>query len=141
MKQVSYNQGLRKQRSLKKLNLESVRSGNTTFGKIGESYAAHLLKSKGYSIIARNYKTHLAEIDLIAQKANILFFVEVKTRKSMKYGLPQEAVNSKKLAKIKLAGYQYLKENNLSSIKVQILVVAIVVNENSVTYGRVINVN
>ena len=61
----------------------------------------------------RNYRCFLGEIDIIAKDKNILCFVEVKTRKTKEYGLPEEAIDGhkqKKLAKVALA---YLKEKKI----------------------------
>ena len=47
-------------------------------GRLGEEYAARLLEREGYRILSRNFRTRYGEIDLIAQKGEILAFVEVK---------------------------------------------------------------
>jgi putative endonuclease len=52
-------------------------------GYLGEFIAVCLLKLKGYRILARRYKTVCGEIDIVAQKADSLAFVEVKSRKSV----------------------------------------------------------
>lgn len=49
-------------------------------GRLGEEYAARLLEREGYRILSRNFHTRYGEIDLIAQKGEILAFIEVKTR-------------------------------------------------------------
>ena len=60
---------------------------NYSAGKLAEFLACGLLKTKGYKIVARNYKTgkgtHAGEIDIIAKKDNLLVFVEVKKRKTL----------------------------------------------------------
>ena len=67
------------------------------FGKEGEALAvSHLLK-KGYKILANNYRSGRAEIDIIAEEDGVYIFVEVKTRETDKYGLPEEAVSTKKI--------------------------------------------
>jgi len=78
-------------------------------GARGESYASGLLIEGGYKIIAKNFKCKLGEIDLIAIKDNVLVFVEVKTRKSIKYGMPEEAVTQRKLWKISKVGEFFRK--------------------------------
>lgn len=62
----------------------------------GENAAAKFLEKKGYRIISRNYKTHIGEIDIIAQDGNTIVFVEVKTRGNESFGKPFEAVNKRK---------------------------------------------
>lgn len=70
-----------------------MRKNNQVKGKSGEDLAVKYLKKKRYKIVERNYRKGTAEIDIIALKENILCFVEVKTRESLKYGRPSEAVN------------------------------------------------
>ena len=75
-------------------------SNNKTSGTKGEDAAAHYLEKKGYEIVKRNYRTSGAEIDLIAKKGDTLCFVEVKTRKSGDFGLPEEFVDFRKRRQI-----------------------------------------
>jgi len=65
-------------------------------GKTGESIAARYLLEQGYVILHRDYRYKRAEIDLIAEKDDLLVFIEVKTRSSDKFGYPEEAVNRRK---------------------------------------------
>ena len=81
-------------------------SNNLSRGKEGEKLAVSYLESQGYKIIEKNFKKRYGEIDIIAQKEDVLIFIEVKTRWSKKYGLPEEAVTSWKLKSvIKTAQY------------------------------------
>ena len=80
----------------------------------GENFAAKFLKKNGYRIICRNYDVGFAEIDIIAQKADITAFVEVKQRKSTAYGLPGEAVGREKQRKIRRAAESYIANNSLN---------------------------
>ena len=56
--------------------------------KTGEALAVAHLKARGYEILERNYRAVRGEIDLIAQDGDFIVFVEVKTRRSLKFGLP-----------------------------------------------------
>lgn len=78
-------------------------------GEKGEGLAAEYLKNQGYRIIKRNYKTRIGEIDLIANHGGTLVFIEVKTRESLLYGEPFEAVNKRKRRKIANVATLYLK--------------------------------
>ena len=78
-------------------------------GTKGENLAVTFLKKKGYKIIARNYKTFIGEIDIIAKDGNTTVFIEVKTRKNDSFGYPFEAVNNKKRQKLKNLALLYLK--------------------------------
>ena len=74
---------------------------NKAVGGLGEDFAVYYLESCGYRIIERNFRCRLGEIDLIAQDGKTLVFVEVKTRRSRRYGSPQEAVTTAKQAKLR----------------------------------------
>ncbi|MBI4847877.1 MAG: YraN family protein [Nitrospirae bacterium] len=80
-----------------------------TLGEKGEGLAAAFLKKKGYSIIEQNYKNSIGEIDIIAKDDDTLVFIEVKTRESIEFGLPFEAVNNRKRRKIANVALLYLK--------------------------------
>ncbi|MBP5200893.1 MAG: YraN family protein [Schwartzia sp.] len=76
-------------------------------GDSGEAFAAEYLAGKGLSILERNYRTPMGEIDLIAQDGRELVFVEVKTRKSERYGQPALAVGPEKQRRILRAAVWY----------------------------------
>jgi putative endonuclease len=98
-------------------------------GDAGEDLAAAALKKQGYKILARNYTTPLGEIDLIARHRGELVFIEVKTRKSLRFGEPQDAVSAPKQARLrKLADY-YLKRQRLGEVPVRFDVVGITLIE------------
>ncbi|MEK7461378.1 MAG: YraN family protein [Patescibacteria group bacterium] len=73
-----------------------------TTGQIGENLAAKLLQTKGYKILARNLKNKLGEIDLLTEHKKIIVLVEVKTKRGLLFGLPQEMVNWHKQQKLRL---------------------------------------
>ncbi len=87
-------------------------SAKRCLGVAGEKEAERFLKKKGYRIIARNYRTRHGEIDLIALDGDTLVFVEVKTRGSDNFGLPQEAVDRRKRAHITKVSKYFLAENH-----------------------------
>ncbi len=78
-------------------------------GDYGEDLACRLLVKKGYSLIERNFACKMGEIDIIASDGKELAFVEVKTRKRTDFGLPCEAVDSKKQARLLKTAQFYLK--------------------------------
>ena len=79
-------------------------------GEKGEGLAEKFLRKKGYNILKRNFKTSIGEIDIIALDKECLVFIEVKSRKSLEYGQPFEAVNSHKRRKIAKVAMLYLKK-------------------------------
>ncbi len=78
-------------------------SNNLYIGKIGEDYAVQHLVGLGFSIVERNWRFRRLEVDIIASKDRILHFIEVKTRTSTQYGLPEMAVSSQKMSFLKEA--------------------------------------
>jgi putative endonuclease len=84
----------------------------TLTGINGEKFAEDYLISNGFIILERNYRYKRSEIDLIAQVENTLVFLEVKARTSQKFGLPEEAVNLKKMNKIKEGAEEFIHQIN-----------------------------
>jgi putative endonuclease len=95
-------------------------------GKKGEIKAANYLKKLGYKIIETNYKNNIGEIDIIAALKGVLCFVEVKTRSSLKFGLPRDAVTTHKQNKIKLVATSYLQQKNMLNSLVSFDVIDII---------------
>ncbi len=96
-----------------------------SLGKRGESWAVSELENKNYKILARNYRTRLGEIDIIAKDKDTICFVEVKTRSSDLRGLPAESVSFSKKRQIAKAALGYLKENRLLNHKARFDVVSV----------------
>lgn len=86
-----------------------------TLGKKGEDIAAAFLEKKGYNILFRNYKCSFGEIDIIAKHKKTLSFIEVKTRSTKKYGLPQEAVTPAKQAKISRVALEFVQRYKMDN--------------------------
>lgn len=85
---------------------------NILTGKLGEDEATKYLTDNGYKIIERNWHySKNAEIDIIAEDNSELVFVEVKTRTTLNYGHPFEAVTQEKIQKIHKAIYGYLSQS------------------------------
>ena len=95
------------------LNKKKVKDSSVEKGKEGEEEAVRFLKKLGYKIIDRNYKTKFGEIDIIALDSSTLVFIEVKKRKSLAFGKPEEAVDIKKQKKILKVAISYLKEKKI----------------------------
>ena len=82
-------------------------------GKLGEEKAVAFLQNEGYAILETNWTFQKAEIDIIAQKDNILAIVEVKTRSSLDFGLPQDFVTPKKIQLLVKGVNEYVVSNDL----------------------------
>jgi putative endonuclease len=89
-------------------------------GKAGEDLAARHLESRGFTVVARRYRTRMGEIDLVATSGDLVAFIEVKTRRGTGFGLPAESVNPVKQARLTrvaalfLAGHPALASKDLS---------------------------
>lgn len=97
-------------------------------GYQGEAQAVSSLEKLGFSILETNYRTSFCEIDIIAKEDDTLCFIEVKTRSSLKKGLPKESVNYTKQKKIIQGAQFYLKAFKLNNIRVRFDVIEIYVN-------------
>lgn len=84
-------------------------------GKKGEDLAVAFLKKKHYKILFRNYRCRFGEVDIIALHRNRLSFIEVKTRTSVSFGLPQEAVSREKQRKISMVALEFIQRYRLES--------------------------
>ena len=82
---------------------------NQSLGRLGEDYTCEYLQTKGYKILERNFRNKLGEIDLIAQDGKTICFIEIKTRRSQRYGAPFEAVHSTKQLRMVRLALSYLK--------------------------------
>jgi len=99
---------------------------NIYLGRRGEEFAVELLKENGYRILYRNYKTKLGEIDIIAKDRDCTCFIEVKTRRSDRFGSPAEALTLSKQRQISKAALLFLKENKLLNKKARFDVASVV---------------
>lgn len=94
-------------------------------GKAGEELAAAFLAKEGYRILERNFRSPLGEIDIVAVDKGTLVFVEVKTRSSNKFGLPEEAVNHRKQHQMTKAAQLYISRKRLFNSPARFDVVAV----------------
>ena len=86
-----------------------MRGVNKNIGALGEKIALNHLLSKNYELIVTNYSTRFGEIDLIMKDKDILVFVEVKTKKGLDFGLPEDMFTRGKYTKVKRMATTYLK--------------------------------
>lgn len=82
-------------------------------GQLGEDLAVDFLIKNGYEILDRNWRYQKAEVDIIAQKKDILSVVEVKTRSNLEFGLPQDFVKPKKIQLLVKAINEYVVKKDL----------------------------
>lgn len=96
-----------------------------TFGAQNEAAVVKVLRRKGYKIVARNFRTALGEIDIIAKHKRTLVFIEVKARRSTAYGDPKWAVTPAKQRTISKVALIYLKMNGGTHTKARFDVVTV----------------
>ncbi len=94
-------------------------------GPAGEDVAVDFLRLKGYRILARNYRASRREIDVVAQSAETLVFVEVKSRATSGHGLPQESVVPRKQRQIAMAALDYVRRSSGVPSQIRFDVVAV----------------
>lgn len=77
-------------------------------GVLGEKMAAKYLTAKGFTILHQNWRHSHWEVDVIASLNDILHFIEVKTRRTQKFGYPEDDVTQKKIQNLINASEEYL---------------------------------
>jgi putative endonuclease len=94
-------------------------------GAAGEAAAEGALRRRGYTIVERNFRCRLGEVDLIALDGRTVVFVEVKTRRRPAAGSPFDAVDARKQRQIVRAAECYLAARRLQDRAVRFDVVAV----------------
>ena len=94
-------------------------------GKSGEDLAALELERRGYAILARRYRTHRGEIDIVARDGETIVFIEVKARLSAEFGRAAEAVTWRKQRRLVRMAAEYLARYRLANHPCRFDVVAI----------------
>jgi len=97
----------------------------TAIGKYGEDLAVAFLKKQGYVILERNFRIRGGEIDIVALDGQVLAYVEVKTRSSHQFGLPEESVTYYKIKFLKRASkfYRTSRKNLPEQERIDVLAV------------------
>lgn len=94
-------------------------------GDRGEAFAAEVLQSLGFEILATKYRTRYGEIDIIARENACYHFIEVKTRVGNGFGYPEEAVDRTRQDRMKRTAEFYMLHNNLNGMRMAFDVIAI----------------
>ncbi len=100
-------------------------------GILGEKLAKDFLKKRGYHIKETNYRCPQGEIDIIAKHKDYLVFIEVRTKRSLEFGTPEESITPAKIEKLKATASHYLQNhNNLPSLwRIDIVVIELAQQE------------
>lgn len=97
-------------------------------GNKGEDLAVGHLKANGYRILARNVRSRFGEIDCVAQRGQILCFVEIKARGSTTFGWPEESVHPQKQRRLVRLARWYLQSKRLEDCPVRFDVISLLLN-------------
>jgi len=110
-----------------------ARQGNADLktGSQGENIAVSFLEDQGYTLLDRNYRQRFGEIDIVAEERGVLVFIEVKTRRSDRYGNPFEAVDVRKQRKLSRMAQEYISRNKMEHRAARFDVVAVRLNQGS----------
>lgn len=88
-------------------------AAHNELGRWGEDLAIDYLERKGYMILERDWKSGHRDIDIIARTEDEVVFVEVKTRRTSKFGAPYEAVDYHKLRNLQAAINHYIRYRSI----------------------------
>ncbi len=105
----------------------STQQQRSAVGRYGEDVAARHLAEAGMVVLARNWRCDLGEVDLVARDGPTLVICEVKTRRGLDYGTPQEAVTARKVARLRRLAARWLAESGQRPASVRIDVVSVLV--------------
>ena len=94
-------------------------------GTKGEDFASRYLEQAGIKIIERNWRCQAGEADIIADESGTLVFVEVKTRRSIAAGFPEESVTKAKRRRYETIAAYYLSLNDSPSTRVRFDVIGV----------------
>ena len=100
-------------------------------GKLGEKLAKEFLEKRGYHIAETNYRCPEGEIDIIARQSDYLVFIEVRTKKSLQFGSPEESITAVKREKMRNTALRYRQNRDNLPLLWRIDVVAVELDERS----------
>ncbi len=109
------------------------------FGDSAEKLAESHIKTKGYKILERQFRTRYGEIDLIAKQGDEIVFIEVKARRNLSAGYPEESVTPRKLRSIEAVANFYMQAKKITG-DYRIDVIAIIIKDDEPEIRHIQNV-
>jgi len=100
-------------------------SGRQRLGAVGETLAVRHYERNGFEVLARNWRCRSGELDLVVARGSLIVFVEVKSRSSLAFGHPAEAVTAAKQQRLRRLALQWLQQTGLRATELRFDVVAI----------------
>lgn len=98
-------------------------------GQTGEDLAVCYLENQGYTIVERNYRKRIGEIDIIARDGEYLVFIEVKTRSNRRFGSPFDAVDFRKQQQISRVALAFMTQHRFGEVPVRFDVIGVHLEE------------
>lgn len=108
-------------------------------GSRGEDLACRFLQQHGYRIMRRNYYTRYGELDIICEKNQDIIFVEVKTRRSDRYGSAEEAVTYIKQQRLRKTAWLFLQQYDKPFKGIQFDVIAVHIADSGMEINHIEN--
>ena len=108
-------------------------------GLAGQQAAENFLQSKGYEVLARNYRVKTGEVDLVVKDGGYIVFVEVKFRRGFAYGYPREAVGYAKQQRIMNTAMHYLTHHKLTESDIRFDVVEVLEQQGQLYISHIEN--
>ena len=109
--------------------IDKKRTSKRKIGDLGETVAENFLRQQGYVIIEKNFYYQHGEIDIIAKEGDTLVFIEVKFRRSERFGSPEESVTPKKQELLRRTAEGYVASKNLPDTDCRFDVVSVVMKD------------
>ncbi|MCI0800598.1 MAG: YraN family protein [Chloroflexi bacterium] len=106
-------------------------------GRWGEEHARRYLEGKGYTVSETNYRSRWGEVDIVSRLGEELVFVEVKTRRGVAFGTPEESITAAKSQRLIATAQDYLQKNGLEQSRWRIDLISIHLDET----GKLLEVN
>ncbi|MBI1280187.1 MAG: YraN family protein [Anaerolineaceae bacterium] len=97
------------------------------FGRYGEQLVAKYLENGGFQIVETNWRCSLGEIDIVSRKANILIFIEVRSRHAENTEASFESINKRKRAKLAALANEYIDAHQLDNVEWRIDVIGVAI--------------
>ena len=98
-------------------------------GILGEKLAKDFLEKQGYHIWETNYRCTEGEIDIVARHEDFLVFIEVRTKKSLEFGSPEESITPAKKERMKATAFHYRQTRDNLPLLWRIDVVVVELNQ------------
>jgi putative endonuclease len=112
-----------------------VTQARRALGASGEDLVAEWYEARGYRVLDRNWRCRTGELDIVAGRGGLVVFCEVKTRSSVAFGMPAEAVTRAKQTRLRRLGAQWLGQSGAHAGELRFDVACVLAAEVEVIEG------